>query len=428
MDDQHGTSWPYYYDITTDTAYERILGDYWPMLPVQPCSRNKYEFSNDYPENMPLLPLPITATPATLTTRTSNSITLSISSARNRQTVTQSTSTARSIVSTSARSRTIPSKIPVTHLPPWEQPFLRHNHRLPTIPSWPPASFPDITVGLTSKKDGDTTLYAWYTPFAGEPLLSGWRVLHLSHHEHWALQLPCTPPFVCLQLLIPPALWSTIKTITAIQIQDIDPFYNSIQLDRRPSPPVTPLHSILCLEDAPPQSPFQHQIHHPATCRHAKCHHCQPISSGRPRASNHSIHLPWHPKSPMPTCLQLRFQQSASPLRIANAAVVSGIFRAAITTAHRLRSLRLHQCTRNKWTASTYPNIHWSAFSRSFERRKKAPAAKNLQRLATRRSNPTPHQPRFPRLLPYLLRQKRNLRPHYAMPQSPSRRTPLLTT
>jgi hypothetical protein len=59
--------------------------------------------------------------------------------------------------------------------------------------------------------------------------------------------LPCTPPFVCLQLLIPPALWSTIKTITAIQIQDIDPFYNSIQLDRRPSPTVTPLHSILCL-------------------------------------------------------------------------------------------------------------------------------------------------------------------------------------
>ena len=90
--------------------------------------------------------------------------------------------------------------------------------------------------------------------------------------------MPCTPPFVCLQLLIPPALWSTIKTITAIQIQDIDPFYNSIQLDRRPSPPVTPLHSILCLEDAPPQSPFQHQIHHPATCRHGKCHHCQPIS------------------------------------------------------------------------------------------------------------------------------------------------------
>jgi hypothetical protein len=105
------------YDINTDTAYERILDDYWPLLRVRPCSRNEYEFSNDYPENMPLLLLPITAYPTTLTIRTTNSVTLSISSARNLQTVNQSTSTASSTESTSARSRTILSKIPVTHIP-----------------------------------------------------------------------------------------------------------------------------------------------------------------------------------------------------------------------------------------------------------------------------------------------------------------------
>jgi hypothetical protein len=199
MDDQHDTSWPYYYDITTDTAYERILGDYWPMLPVQPCSRKKYEFSNDYPENMPLLPLPITATPATLTTRTSNSVTLSISSARNRQTVTQSTSTARSIVSTSARSRTIPSKIPVTHLPPWEQPFLRHNHRLPTIPSWPPASFPDITVGLTSKK---------------RRRYHSLRLVHTVRRRTTALWLESPTSFPPRALGTPVALYSALRLST----------------------------------------------------------------------------------------------------------------------------------------------------------------------------------------------------------------------
>jgi hypothetical protein len=29
------TSWPYYYDITTKMAYERILDDYWPMVRVR---------------------------------------------------------------------------------------------------------------------------------------------------------------------------------------------------------------------------------------------------------------------------------------------------------------------------------------------------------------------------------------------------------
>jgi hypothetical protein len=119
-------------------------------------------------------------------------------------------------VSASARSRTIPSKIPVTHLPEWEQPFLRHNHRLPTGPSWLPESVPDITVGLTSKQDGDTTLYAWYIPFAGEPLLSGSGKLPESPTPFPPRALLGTPVALysalrCLQLLISPALWSTIN-------------------------------------------------------------------------------------------------------------------------------------------------------------------------------------------------------------------------
>jgi hypothetical protein len=55
-------------------------------------------------------------------------------------------------------------------------------------------------------------------------------------------------------------------------------------------------------------------------------------------------------------------------LRIANAAIVSNTFAAAVTTAHQLPSLQLHQCIRNNWTAFTYSNIHWSAFSRSFKK------------------------------------------------------------
>jgi hypothetical protein len=138
-----------------------------------PHSREHYQFSNDYPDNTtPLTFLPTTATPATLNS-TTNSVTLSISTTSMRQTVTRYTSTALITVTTLARSDTIPSQIPVTHLPPWEQPLLRHNHRSPSGPSWPPASLPEIIVGLSSKQDGDTTLYGWYIPFAGEPLLSG---------------------------------------------------------------------------------------------------------------------------------------------------------------------------------------------------------------------------------------------------------------
>jgi hypothetical protein len=57
-------------------------------------------------------------------------------------------------------------------------------------------------------------------------------------------------------------------------------------------------------------------------------------------------------------------------LRIANAALVSNNFITAITIAHRLPSLKLHQCERNHWTASTYSEIHWPAYYRSFKKRK----------------------------------------------------------
>jgi hypothetical protein len=89
------TSCPYYYDTNTDKAYERFLDGYWPMLRVRSCSRNLYKFSNDYTDTISLSLLPTTATPASLTTRTTNSVTLSISSSSNRHTVAQSRTAAR---------------------------------------------------------------------------------------------------------------------------------------------------------------------------------------------------------------------------------------------------------------------------------------------------------------------------------------------
>jgi hypothetical protein len=115
--------------------------------------------------------------------------------------VTQYTFTALIAVTTSSRSCTIPSIISVTNLPPWEQPFLRHNHRLPTGPSWPPTSLSDIT------EDGDATLYAWYIPYRLQAnhfslaQASSRRVLHLPQHEREALPSPCTPPFVVYDYL-----------------------------------------------------------------------------------------------------------------------------------------------------------------------------------------------------------------------------------
>jgi hypothetical protein len=53
---------------------------------------------------------------------------------------------------------------------------------------------------------------------------------------------------------------------------------------------------------------------------------------------------------------------------IANEVLVSNNFTTAITTAHRLPSLQLRQCTRNHWTDSTYSNIHWAAYYRSLKK------------------------------------------------------------
>jgi hypothetical protein len=64
------TSWQSYYDPSTDSAYERFLDDYWPVIRVRPCRRIQFVFSDDYPDNTPLLLLPPTATPAALTTHT----------------------------------------------------------------------------------------------------------------------------------------------------------------------------------------------------------------------------------------------------------------------------------------------------------------------------------------------------------------------
>jgi hypothetical protein len=147
-----------------------------------------------------------------------------------RQIVTQFTSTALTTVTKLAWSSTIPSKIPVTHLPPWEQPLLRHNRRFPTGPNWPPTSLPDLTVGLKSKQDGDTR----YIPFAGAPLLSGSGKLPESPTSFppraLGTQVALYSALRCLQLLIFLTLWSIIKTVTAFQIQDIYPFLYSIQL------------------------------------------------------------------------------------------------------------------------------------------------------------------------------------------------------
>jgi hypothetical protein len=366
------TSWPYYYDPTTQLAYERILDDYWPMLRVRSRRRAQHQFSNDYPDNTtPLSSLPATATPATLTTRTTNSVTLSISTTSISQRVTQYASTALTTVTSLARSNTIPSKISVTHLPPWEQPFLFHNHRSPTGPSWPPTSLIDVVVGLTSKQDGDTTLYGWYIPFAGEPLLSGSGKLPESPTAFppRALGTPVAlySALRCLKLLISPALWSTIKTITAFQLQDIHPFFKSITLDRHhPSRCCTPffvwrillrrLLSNIIFTIQPPVDMTTATTVSPSLQAVRASETTLSVYMGTPHSKDELFALP--------------IPAERVTLRIANSAVVSNNFTTTITTAHRLPSLQLHQCTRHSWTASTYSNIHWSAYYRSFKKRK----------------------------------------------------------
>jgi hypothetical protein len=366
------TAWPYYYDPTTQLAYERILDHYWPMLRVRSRRRAQYQFSNDYPDNTtPLSSLPASATPATLHTRTTNSVSLSISTTSIRQTVTQYTSTALTTVTTLARSNTIHSKIPVTNLPPWEQPFLRHNHRSSTGPSWPPTTLPDIIVGLTSNQDGDTTLYGWYIPFAGAPLLAGSGKLPESPTAFppRALGTPVAlySALRCLQLLISPTLWSTIKTVTAFQIQDIHPFFNTIQLDRHqhPSRCCTPffvwrilLRSLLSNIIFTIQPPLD------MTSATTVSPSLQAV-----RASQTTLSTFMGTPTSKDDLFALPIPAERVTLCIANSAVVSNNFTTALSTAHRLPSLQLHQCTRNKWSASTYSNIHWPAYYRSFKKR-----------------------------------------------------------
>jgi hypothetical protein len=93
------------------------------MFRIRTRRRDHYQFSNIYPVNTTPLPfLPTTAT------RTTTSVTLSISTTSIHPTATRYTSTALTTVTT-PRSNTIPSKIPVTNLPPWEQPFLKTRRR-----------------------------------------------------------------------------------------------------------------------------------------------------------------------------------------------------------------------------------------------------------------------------------------------------------
>jgi hypothetical protein len=69
------------------------------MLRVRTRRRAQYQSYNDYPDKTtPLSILLAIATPATLNTRTANSVTLSISTASIRQTVTQYISTALTTV------------------------------------------------------------------------------------------------------------------------------------------------------------------------------------------------------------------------------------------------------------------------------------------------------------------------------------------
>jgi hypothetical protein len=92
---------------TTTTPPQRVT------LRVRPCRRNHYEFSNDYPDNKLLSLLPATATPATLTTRTTNLVALIISTTSIRQTVSQYTFTAQNPRNTPSVLRTtVPSSLP----------------------------------------------------------------------------------------------------------------------------------------------------------------------------------------------------------------------------------------------------------------------------------------------------------------------------
>jgi hypothetical protein len=168
-------------------------------------------------------------------------------------------------------------------------------------------------------------------------------------------------------LLISPTLWSTIKTVTAFQIHDVHPFFNSIKLDRHhPSRCCTPffvwkalLRSLL--------SNITFTIQPPADTTTTTT-----VSPSLQAVRESQITLSNFMGTPVSKAdlFALPIPAERVTLRIAHAAIVSNTFTTAITTAHRLPSLRRHQCNRNNWTTSTYFSIHWPAYYRSFKKRK----------------------------------------------------------
>jgi hypothetical protein len=273
-------------------------------------------------------------------------------------------------MTTRSRSRTTPKKIPVSNLLSWEQPFLRNNQRLHTGLSWPPPSLQDITVGLTSKQDGDTTLYAWYIPIAGEPFLSGSGKLPETPTSFppRALGTPVAlySALRCLQLLISPTLWATIKTVTAFQILDIHPFFHSIKLDRHhPSQCYNPsfvwrtlLRGLLSNIAFTIQPPVEKTS-------------TTDISPSLQTVQESQATLSLFMKTPISKAelFAIPIPAERVTICIANTPLVSNKYTSALTTAHRLPPLKLHHCTRNKWTDSTYSSIHWPAYFRSFKKR-----------------------------------------------------------
>jgi hypothetical protein len=124
---------------------------------------------------------------------------------------------------TTRATSAIPSKISAA-LPPWNNRSFVTTNAL----HWSQlAPLPDRRCGrLITAVCGDATLYGWYIPFAGEPLLSGsgWRSHSIPPR---ALGTPSpAPPFAVsasLRLFGQPSRQS-------FQIQDIHPFFTSIKL------------------------------------------------------------------------------------------------------------------------------------------------------------------------------------------------------
>jgi hypothetical protein len=417
-------------------------------------------------------------------------------------------------------SSTIASKITVTHLPPWEQSFLRHNHRSPNGPSWPSTSLPQIIVGLTSKLSGDTTLYGCYTPFAGKPLLSGSGKL-LESPTSFLPRALGTPVALysalrCLQLLISPTLWSIIKTVTAVQTQtqDIHPFFKFIQLDRHhPSRCCTPffvwrtllrspLSNIIFTIQSPVEmttpttvSPYLQAVQAPKshchihenfklqsrtvctpdssrTCHltHRQCRPCpqqllnryhhRPSPSSSPTPPMHpqtldGLDLLQHPAARLlPIAQEAKTDLTAPDPKFSHGWLPVGRIRHRINPDDPVSCpsyldrnetcdhvMRCRERRRSPSSSPTPPirtqpldglNLLRNPLARLLPLVQKektdltAPDPKVLPRLATRRPNSTPHQPRRPRLLPQLLGQKRNLRPCRVMPRAPPCRSPFL--